>query len=255
MIRFFVSLSDFARLAWIACWYIGLSLVLVPSATAGDQDCGVLKNFNDFGPFDYADPANRVPTGADPMGLVKRVENVHFQPDMKAVNVKLFGVERLTGEFTYTLRMFPNHPEALHAMSRLEALAGGKLPQKAVTIYTPKISADCFFDRAIRFRPEDKAVSLVYGMHLHQRKKYKEALVAYEKAEALGEDSVNLHYNLGLLHTDMKNWEKAVGYAQKAYSRGILFPALRERIEKAGYTLAVPGKAEGATSAVPTLAN
>lgn len=53
----------------------------------------------------------------------------------------------------------------------------------------------------------------------------------------------------------MKNWEKAVGYAQKAYSGVIFYPALRERIEKAGFTLAVPGKTEGATSAVPAPAN
>ena len=211
---------------------------------AGEMDCGPLKNWNDFGPFDYADPAHRVPTGADPMGLVKRVENVHFQPDMKAVNLKRFGIERLTGEFVYTLRMFPNHPEALYAMSRLESLAGGKLPQKAITPFTPKISADCFFDRAIRFRPEDKDVQLVYGMHLHKQKRYENALAAYEKAEYLGEDSTNLYYNLGLLHADMKNWTKAISYAEKAYSGGAYFPALRERIEKAGYTLSLPGKAQ-----------
>lgn len=237
------------------CAGAGLSLVLVSYAAAGEIDCGVLKNFNDLGPFDYQDPQNRVPDGANPMGMVKRVENVHFQDAMKAVNLKLFSVERLTSEFTYTLRMFPNHPEALYAMSRLESLAGGKLPQKAINVFTPKISADCFFDRAIRFRPEDSAVQLVYGLHLHKRQRYKEALVAYEKAEALGEDSTSLYYNLGLLHTELKNWDKAVGYAQKAYGKGAYFPALRDRIEKAGYSLTVSGKAKGTPSAAPAPRN
>ncbi len=232
-----------------------LALLMVSTGFAGEHDCGPLKNFNDFGPFDYQAPENRVSTGADPMGRIKRVENVHFQDEMKLINLKQFSIDRLSGEFTYTLRIFPNHPEALHALSKLERVAGGKLPQTALTVFTPKISADCFFDRAIRFRPEDKAVHLVYGMHLHQRRNFKEALVAYEKAEALGEESTYLSYNLGLLHTDLKNWEKAAAYARKAYGKGATFPGLRERIEKAGYTVPLVGHSEAELSVDSPSAN
>jgi hypothetical protein len=171
------------------------------------------------------------------MGRIKRVENVHFQPEMESLNLKLFSIDRLTDEFHYTLRMFPNHPRALLAMSKLERMAGGKLPQRTATRFIPKITADCFFDRAVRFRPNDKAVRMVHGIHLQQRGKQKEALAEYELAESLGEDGPNLYYNLGLLHADMKNWDKAYEYGAKAERAGFMLPGLRGKLERAGRPL------------------
>lgn len=171
------------------------------------------------------------------MGRIKRVENVHFQSDMKALNLRRFPVERLTGEFVYTLRVFPNHPEALHAMSRLEKLAGGKLPQNAITPFTPKISADCFFDRAVRFRPQDVHVRFMLAIHLHDRRRLSEARESYAEAEKLGLDTANFYYNYGLLLTDLKEWESARDYARKAYAAGFTFDGLRRRLERAGYPL------------------
>ncbi len=171
------------------------------------------------------------------MGRIKRVENVHFNPEMKMLNTKRFPIERLTGEIHYTLRVFPNHPEALVAISRLERMAGGKLSQRSATIFTPKISAYCFFDRAIRFRPEDKAVRYSYAIHLHQNRKFQEALEQYRLAEPDYEDDRIFQYNIGLLYADIKNWEKSAEHAQRAYSAGVTFAALRQRLEKAGYKI------------------
>lgn len=210
------------------------------AAYAGVEDCGELKNFGEIGPWDYADPSSSVPTGADPMGRIKRVENVHFHPEMKNLNTKMYSIDKLTAEIHYTLRVFPNHPDALNSMSRLEKQAGGKLPQSSATIFTPRLSAHCFFDRAIRFRPEDKKVHLVYAMHLHRNGKLKEALGQYELAEKLGEDSSSFNYSFGLLYADLKNWEKAFEYAQKAYSSGLDLPGLRQKLERAGYKVESP---------------
>ncbi len=221
------------------CWFLAIfltiGLALSGQAKSDVYECGPVTN--DIGPWDYADPSSSVPTGEDPMGRIKRVENVHFQPGMQALDLKLFSIDRLTAEFFYTLKILPNHPRALLAMSRLEKMAGGKLRQSGVSPDLPKITADCFFDRAIRFRPEDKAVRMVYGIHLHQRGKYKEALREYKLAESLGEESRNFHYNLGLLHADMKNWDKAYEYALKAESGGLMLPGLRGKLEKAGRPL------------------
>lgn len=209
-------------------------------ARADVMECGELKNYQDIGPWDYADPSSNVPTGADPMGHVKRVENVHFTPAMQLLDLKRFSIERLTGEIHYTLRALPNHPGALMAISRLERMAGGKLPQRGITPFTPKITADCFFDRAIRFRPRDKVVRMVHGMHLHQHGKLQEALAEYEKAQSMGEDSPNLNYNLGLLHAELNNWDKAYDYGEKAQRAGFMLPGLRNRLEKAGRPLPPP---------------
>lgn len=202
--------------------------------------CGELKNYADIGPWDYSDPSSSASTVVDPMGRIKRVENVHFYPDIKNLNTKVLSIEQLTAEIHYTLRAFPNHPLALYAFSRLERLAGGKLPNSSATIFTPRVTAECFFDRALRFRPDDKEVRIVYGIHFHLRNKFKEALEQYQIAESKGADSSFFYYNLGLLYADMKNWEKAVEYGQKAYNLGLDLPGLRQKLEKAGYTIQMP---------------
>lgn len=236
----------------LSCLLVGQIIILALSGQvrADVFDCGSLDQR--FGPWDYADPANSVPTGADPMGRIKRVENVHFQPAMEALDLKLFSIDRLTGEFSYTLQLIPNNPRALLAISKLEKRAGGKLPQRAVTPTLPKITADCFFDRAIRFRPDDKAVRMVHGIHLHQRGKLKEALVEYELAESLGEASGNFYYNLGLLHADMRNWDKAYEYGVKAERGGLMLPGLRAKLEKAGRPLPPVVRPEKSTLPEPS---
>lgn len=229
-------MTKFAKWLQITLCVVGVTILPARNGHAGEHDCGPIRNY--LGPFDYQDPQSRVPTGADPMGLVKRVENVHFQDEMKALNVKRFGVDRLAGEFAYTLRMFPNHPEALYAMSKLEKLAGGKLPQTSVSginPFTPKISAYCFFDRAIRFKPEDPHVHYMHAIHLHDRKKLSEARKAYAEAERLGIEGPNFYYNYGLLLTDLKDWETARSYAQKAYAGGFVLEGLRRKLVQAGY--------------------
>ena len=231
-----MSNLSISKLVFFVFFMAGIGAISTGSWGA-EYDCGELKNFGDIGPWDYADPSSSVPTGADPMGRRLRVENVHFSPDIRDLNTKKLSIERLTAEIHYTLAVFPNHPLALYAVSRLERLAGGKLPNKTATIYMPRVTAECFFDRALRFRPDDKDVRIVYGIHLHLRKKFKEALEQYTIAESKGADSSFFNYNLGLLYADMKNWEKAVEYGQKAYKSGADLPGLRQKLEKAGYKI------------------
>ncbi len=213
---------------------IGKGLLLLalsfsgPIAHAAEFDCGSLDST--LGPFDYNDPAQRVPNGENPMGMVKRVENVHFQPDLMYLNIKRFFPDRLHSEFLYTLGIFPNHRLALNSFSRLEHLYG-----KQLSPAPKRQTADCAFDRAIRFRPEDKSLRFVYGLHLHQAGKLRDALKEYELAESLGEDSGNFYYNYGLLLTDLKNWDLAQKYAEKAYASGISLPGLANKLQRSGH--------------------
>src|SRR5574343_188124 len=85
--------------------------------------------------------------------------------------------------------VLPNHPEALLAITRLEKMVGGKLPQRAADVYKPKISSYCFFDRALRFQPEQPEVRFSYAIYLHQKGKYAEALDHYKFAETAYEEN------------------------------------------------------------------
>lgn len=229
-----------SKYAFCVAWLAVLSGACLQTATAGVEDCGVLQNHGDVGPWDYADPSSSVGTGADPMGRIKRVENVHFKPDIRNLNTKRYSIEQLTAEISYTLGMFPNHPDALLAISRLEKLAGGKLPQAAASIFMPRISTYCFFDRALRFRPDDKAVHLSYAIYLHQQGRNQQALEQYLIAEPAYRENRYFHYDIGLLYAEMKNWDKAAEHARLAYAEGVDFPALRQKLEKAGYKIDLP---------------
>jgi tetratricopeptide (TPR) repeat protein len=183
------------------------------------------------GPWDYNDPDINTPTGADPMGRLKRVENVHFKPAFEQL---IGGPEQLTADITYTLRAIPNHYRALLALSRLEHRLGDRLPKLQTE---EKPTAECYFIRAFRFRPDDPKVLMAYGMHLQTRKRYKEALASYERAESLGISSSQFWYNYGLLMFELKDYEKSAEYAERAYSGGWPLPGLANKLKAAGHPL------------------
>jgi Flp pilus assembly protein TadD len=113
----------------------------------------------------------------------------------------------------------------------------GALPQD-VTIKgaeTRKFpTAETYFERAMRFAPDDGTVRLVYGIHLHKLGKLDQALELYEEAEKLQPNSAEVHYNLGLLYVAKENYRLAKIHAQRAYQLGHPLPGLRNKLVAAG---------------------
>jgi tetratricopeptide (TPR) repeat protein len=97
-----------------------------------------------------------------------------------------------------------------------------------------KYTVDCYFDRAIRFRPDDFNVYLVYGTYLLNVSQTKSAVQQLEKSLALNDENANAHYNLGLAYFDLRDYEKSLAHAQRAYGLGFPLPGLRNKLEKAG---------------------
>lgn len=188
------------------------------AAHADEANCGPVTNA--YGPFDY-----RTATKAQ----LSLVENAHFTP----------GVERLTkgestayvgGDLDYTLRAFPNHHRALMSMSKLSLRDNRPTPAGA------HFSIDCYFDRAFRFRPDDPMPRMIAGLHLVKLGRRNEALENLAMAASLGEQdsNANLHYNLGLAYFELKEMDKAVVHARKAYDAGFPLPGLRNKLRQAG---------------------
>ncbi|MEW6513531.1 MAG: tetratricopeptide repeat protein [Pseudomonadota bacterium] len=180
----------------------------------GFDPCGSLNNR--YGPFDYW-------TDKDKLGIV---EVAHFTPEVE--NLRAGKSSTIGGDIDYTLRAFPNHPRALLSIVRLGERRKSERPPGA------RYTVACYLERAVRFRPNDGTVRMIYGTYLAKRKKYDEALVHLKVAEEGAQDNANLHYNLGLLYFDLEKFEESLKHAHVAYRLGFSLPGLRNKLEKAG---------------------
>jgi tetratricopeptide (TPR) repeat protein len=181
------------------------------------EECGPLQNA--FGPFDYRNPKFKREL------LV--VETHHFTPDIASLRHG-HTTTRAAGDINYTLRAFPNHHLALNAIVKLSLRE--KKARPAGSTYT----VDCWFDRAMRFTPNDANVRILYGAYLHQIGKREDALRALKSAEKLGEDGGNFHYNIALAYIDLGQHDLALEHAHKAYASGMTLPGLKRKLEQAG---------------------
>ena len=202
-----------------------LFFLTFPLSIYAYNPCGDLQNA--YGPYDYFDPAThgRSPGSKNKIGVVERV---HFSPEVQRLRGRL---NALVGDLDYTLRAIPNHPRALFAISKLERREG-RLPNDPG--YTWPRTAECYFDRALRFTPQNPVVHMLYGMHLHAIDDYQQALKQYKIAEQLNPKSAELTYNMGLLYFDLKQYDNAKKYAKQAYALGYPLAGLKNMLSEAG---------------------
>ena len=182
--------------------------------------CGSLTPPGQFGPFDYRTVSSEIK---------HRVEDYHFTP---AVESTRGGVTSGTAgaDLDYTLRAFPNSPRALLTMSRYATRMKSERPPGV------RFSAECYFERAIRFVPNDPMPPLLYASFLKDRKRLAEARAQLLEAERLRGDPSNFDfdYNLGLLFYDVGIYDKSLTAAKRAYALGAPLPALMNKLKSAG---------------------
>lgn len=190
-------------------------LAALPASSLANDPCGALENA--FGPFDYR---------TAPAATINVVERFHFTEQVAALRSGQSGP--LGADLSYTLRAFPNHPQALLSLSRLA------LREKSSQIAYMEYSVDCWFDRAARFRPDDPMPRMIAGTYLARLGRTAEALAELDRAASSGDDDANLNYNLGLGYLEVKKYDKAMAHARQAYAAGFPLPGLRDRLVKAG---------------------
>ncbi|HEU4621753.1 MAG TPA: ABC transporter permease [Burkholderiaceae bacterium] len=193
-----------------------MALVASVHAQVDEGLCGSLENA--YGPFDY-----RIAT----RDQIHMVEAFHFTPRVESLQGGKTS-SFIAVDLDYTLRVFPNHHRALMTLARLaqrekrEVLQGAQYP------------TECYFERAIRFQPEDPMPQMIFGLYLAHAKRESEARPYLERAETLSTGDANLHYNLGLAYLDLKDFDRAYINAKRAYDAGFPLPGLRERLKRAG---------------------
>jgi len=194
---------------------VAVTSVALAHTAAALEACGELRN--SFGPWDYR---------AAPKAALENVETNHFDTGVEGLAKGVTG--SLGGDLSYTLRVFPNHPRALLAMMRLSFKENREKPRGS--IYT----VECWFDRAVRFTPNDASVRVLYGVYLIRKGDKNEAVTQLKEAEGLAGDDPNVPYNLGLAYFDLGDYDKALEQAHRAYALGFPLPGLRHKLQEAG---------------------
>lgn len=179
--------------------------------------CGELEN--GYGPFDYTDPV-------DKKHKLPVVEKHHFNSNVEKLVQGQTG--QLGGDLDYTLRAFPNHHKALGSIAKLG------LREKASKLRGANYSVLCYFDRALRFKPNDATVRMIYGDYLLKLGKADQAREQLQEAVRLQPENPTINYNLGLLYLKQNDYEKAKTYAKKAYELGFPLPGLKNQLMQAG---------------------
>lgn len=190
--------------------------------------CGFLSVTGRFGPYDYR--AERyVPenTYRSHQALLQLVEGAHFTPPVEAL-LRGNTSARPGPDMSYTLHAFPNHHRALMAMVGLSEKE--KTPRPSGTPY----SVECWFTRAIVFRPDDNIVRMIYANFLIKAARVNEAEQQLEVVAVQAKDNAFTHNNIGLIYFDMKNYEKALIHAHKAYELGLGIPTLQNQLKAIG---------------------
>lgn len=193
-----------------------LAALALPALANPEKECGSLE-WN-YGPYDYRSATAH---------QRKLVESAHFTPE--AEQLKEAPTGSLGADIKYTLSVFPNHPRALLAMERLAVKEKRNPPNGA------KYTVECFYERAMRFKPDDHIPRLFYVNYLiRNNKSLDEARRHLDYVADTTKDDPLAQFNVGMLYLDMKDYDKALVQAHRVMAMGYDRRELRERLTAAG---------------------
>lgn len=159
--------------------------------------------------------------------LLANVEENHFPPKTEMLIRPKFS--RYIDDLTYTLNIWPNHHRVLNTALKLSERLGTDYPEGSGT------SIECFFARAIRFRPKDTVVRGLYAEFLRKRNRQAEAVTQLVEMDSQASGNAMTHLNIGLLYLEMNRPQEALEQAHKAMANGLSDTGmLRERLTAAG---------------------
>ncbi|HEY1129919.1 MAG TPA: ABC transporter permease [Roseateles sp.] len=205
------------------------------SAQGLPAGCGSLSQ--SWGPFDYR-PERYIP---EPIyrshaALLAIVEHAHFTPEVENLIRGKTGTLP-GGDLSYTLGVFPNHHRALIAISTLALKL--KSPQPPET----RFSVDCYFHRAMAFRPDDPMVRMVYANYLIQLGEKSSAEQQIDAVAATSPEGAFTLRNLALLYFDARSYDKSLQFAHKAAATGLNIDLIKSKLQQAGQWKEAPAVA------------
>lgn len=182
-------------------------------------------------PYDYYAAETRESTGTYRGGLLYLVENRHFTQDVLSLTRGSTG--RLPGDLLFVLNTIPNHPQALDAYSRYEyRYRTSESFRESRDHSRPGYAAECLFERAAKVFPGSAQTHIAWGVHHYRNSDLEKAEKAFLIALKLSPNSIDAHYNLGLVYVERGKLELARKHADIAYSAGYPLPGLKRKIDK-----------------------
>jgi tetratricopeptide (TPR) repeat protein len=203
---------------WVNVTAVATAFLLLTSTSLAQTQssaCGPLENA--YGPYDYRTDKAKLPI----------VLGAHFTPEVEAL-IRGATSTRPGHDIDYTLRAIPNNPRALYSMMQLGKKENTDRPSGS------HYSVECWFDRAIRFRPDDQVVRMLYSTFLANNARKREAEQQLEVVLSSTKDNPFTHYNVGLVYFDLGEYGKALAQAHKAIDLGFTRPELRDKLQVAG---------------------
>lgn len=171
---------------------------------------------NHYGPWDYRNA---------PKESQNTVERAHFTPRIEQLKR---GDRVLGDDLSYTLNVFPNHHRALLAITTLAEREKTNKPEMS------HHTIDCWYDRAVRFRPDDTVARALYARYLGKEKRLDDAVSQLDAAAQHAKDNPLSHYNIGLIYFDLGNHERALEQAHKAMALGMQGTGLADKLKREG---------------------
>lgn len=225
-----MSLVRTALSAWLPRGLAALGIALSAGAWGqASHPCGPLEN--NYGPYDYR--------GRE--GSKRLVENAHFTYGVETLTQKMTGP--FGGDIAYTLRAFPNHHRALLAMERLAQKEKADPPDGS------RYPVECWYERALRFVPDDHIARLLYANFLLKRERREEAVKNIDYVAETTRDNPLAQLNVGRMYLDMQDYDKALIQAHRLIEMGFDRPDLKDRLVAAGRWVEPGAAAEAAASA------
>lgn len=226
--RFARAQAQFA----MATFAVLLSCPLWSQAQVSDEFCGPVPMPMQSGPWDYRTERYYLPI----------VENAHFTPSVELLLRGKTDV-RLGPDLEYTLVHIPNHHRALVAISKL---ADRSIDDPKIALPRP---VECYFNRAVRFRPGDTVVRILYGRFLAGRNRRDEAVQQLQYAARLTPEAPITQRNVGLVFVEMKAWDLALRQAHVLLKLDPAETSLKSALERAGQWKEPPPPAAPADAA------
>lgn len=168
------------------------------------------------GPFDYRNQRS----------ALQMVENNHYIPQIE--NLVRGKTGTLASEHSFVLHGFPNHHRALASLARYG------LREKSATPGNLDYTVDCYFERALVFRPDDYIVRMLFADYLTRTNRIPEAAAQLDYVRNTVDDNPMTHYNIGLLYFQMGRYTEALAQEHRAAALGMPRTDLRDRLKAQG---------------------